>query len=271
MRYYRIIFFLFCGLMVFPRVAFAAHISFIPESVQAHVGDDIAVDVVLDTEQASINAVDLTLLYPRLISVKSISRTNSVFSLWIHEPSFTATSIVLQGGVPGGIVTGHGVIARLMLRANAVGTGSIVPDGSSTVLLNDGVGTAAPLTVSPVAISVSARAPSATPASSTPVPSDTESPQAFSIFIGSDLSVFTGKYFASFFTTDAGSGMDHYEISEAGDVFRVARSPFLLADQRLRSVIRVRAYDDAGNMREAVWPGFFHRLWWWIIGLFGFH
>jgi hypothetical protein len=260
-----------CIVALFPRAAFAARIYFSPEAIQAHVGDTATVDVMLDTEQQSVNAVDLTILYPRLVSVQHVTHANSVLSLWIGEPNVTATSIVLQGGVPSGIVTDHGVIARLVVRANAVGQGGIALDPSSKVLLNDGAGTFAPLTAAPAAITVVARASSATPAVAASAPVDTTQPEGFSINIGSDPSVFGGKSFASFFTTDAGSGMDHYEISEAGGVYRVARSPFLLADQRLHSVIRVRAYDAAGNVREAVWPGFFHRLWWWIIGIFGFH
>lgn len=272
MRFIRIIIplVILSGAMLLPATVFAARIYLVPTSTEVHVGDTITIDVMLDTEQESVNAVDLAIIYPQLFSIKSISRSGSVMTLWIQDPNFNAKNIVLQGGVPGGIVTGRGIIARVVVRASAVGTGILVPDPSSKVLLNDGSGTPAHLTVSSLTLNVSARAPSVAPGDPEPTVSDTTSPNSFSIDIGTDPSVFSGKHFASFFTTDAGSGMDHYEISQAGGEFRVARSPFLLEDQKLHSVLRVRAYDAAGNWREEVWPGFFRRLWWWIIGIFGF-
>jgi hypothetical protein len=260
-----------CAIFLAPSSAFAARIFFSSENIQAHVGDEIPVDVLLDTEQASVNAVDLSIVFPPLVSVKNISRSGSILSLWIQEPSSTARSILLQGGVPGGVVISRGVIAHLILRANAVGRGSLAFDAASTALLNDGAGTSAHLIGNLLNINVVAREADKAPAAATPLPSDTQRPVGFSISIGSDPSVFQGKNFASFYTTDKKSGMDHYEISEGRGVFRVARSPFLLADQKLHSVILVRAYDAAGNWREEVWPGIFRRFWWWIIGIFGFH
>lgn len=86
--------------------------------------------------------------------------------------------------------------------------------------------------------------------------------------MGQDPRVFGGKYFVSFFTTDSKSGVDHYEIKEGDNGYKTAQSPYLLSDQNLRSVVRVRAYDVAGNYRESVYPGIFKRFWWWITGFF---
>ena len=86
---------------------------------------------------------------------------------------------------------------------------------------------------------------------------DTKAPEEFTPKIGQDSSVFEGKYFLSFYTTDKMSGTDHYEISEIKDKqqdkdnWKVVKSPYVLEDQTLNSIIKVKAVDKAGNERIA--------------------
>ena len=76
---------------------------------------------------------------------------------------------------------------------------------------------------------------------------DATSPEKFQAEIGQDPSVFEGKYFLGFSTTDKTSGVDYYEVKEGKGDFKKAQIPYLLEDQTLRSKIVVRAVDKAGN------------------------
>jgi hypothetical protein len=76
------------------------------------------------------------------------------------------------------------------------------------------------------------------------------------------------KYMASFFTTDSSSGISHYEIgvlnkndlNNASPIFVETTSPYVVpmdAESSLR--VFVRAYDNAGNVRESyldLYPGY---------------
>jgi len=78
--------------------------------------------------------------------------------------------------------------------------------------------------------------------------------------IGKDPSMFEGKYFLSFLAIDKSSGIDHYEVREEKiDLFGTAKvsgwevnkSPYLIKDQTLGSLVKVKAVDRAGNERIA--------------------
>jgi len=89
---------------------------------------------------------------------------------------------------------------------------------------------------------------------------DTTPPEALEPQIGQEPKVFEGKYFIAFSTIDKQTGIDYYEILEAdkrgyqrGTIrkaeWKKGSSPYLLEDQSLRSVIKVKAVDKAGNER----------------------
>ena len=86
---------------------------------------------------------------------------------------------------------------------------------------------------------------------------DTTSPKEFILQI---VDIEDKKYLV-FSTTDATSGIDHYELSEIdsnwlGDIkseqeikWKIVESPYLLEDQKLRSIIKIKAVDKADNER----------------------
>jgi hypothetical protein len=87
---------------------------------------------------------------------------------------------------------------------------------------------------------------------------DSTPPEDFKPEIGKDPTIFGGKYFLSFATTDKMSGIDHFEILEADRrgfkrgttrkaEWKRVESPYLLEDQSLQSIIKVKAVDKAGN------------------------
>ncbi len=254
----------------------AAQISFETPVTTTAVGDTIVFHVRLNTEGASINAVDLGIMYPGILSVKSISKSGSFIQLWVKEPSYTDSTIFLSGGLPGGIVSGNTIAATITFEAKSVGDGALGLSPASSILLNDGSGTSVPISLQTPTIHVIPRKPNESPkvlsdAGDIAVKqanSDFIKPNGFDINIGSDGRLFSGQYFVSFFATDSGSGVDHYQLKEGDGPYMLARSPYLLSDQTLHSVIRVRTYDVGGNYREEVYPNWFIRVWWSILRLF---
>lgn len=108
---------------------------------------------------------------------------------------------------------------------------------------------------------------------------DATLPSPFELEIGKDPTLFEGRYFLSFAATDKTSGLDHYEISETKrgreDVWKIGTSPYLLEDQSLESIIRVRALDKAGNEQVAEFfppekPPFFQMAILIVVGVVGF-
>jgi len=104
---------------------------------------------------------------------------------------------------------------------------------------------------------------------------DSVPPEPFELEIGKDPSIFEGKNFLSFATTDKTSGIDYYEISETKgngqEILKKAKSPHILEDQSLQSVIKVKAVDKAGNeqMAEIIPPEKPIVLWKTIVALAG--
>jgi hypothetical protein len=103
------------------------------------------------------------------------------------------------------------------------------------------------------------------------VTKDKSPPEPFEMGVGRDPGIFDNKYFISFFATDRESGIDYYEVKEGDQTFVRAESPYLLKDQSLRSTIKVKAVDKAGNERLTELPAsypplpFYKTALFWII------
>lgn len=278
-----VILLIFSFLFLNNRSAYAARVFFEPVEKNYSVEDQFYVDVKIDTEGKEINTIVLNISYPPMAEIKNISKADSLIQLWLKEPGFTDKNILLSGGIPGGIKTSSGQIARINFEAKAIGDGGLQVLPSSMALLNDGQGTSVNLSAGSSVFHIlpkikpNAQKPGSTPERSLLPPVKEQilqkkiKPDNFVISIERDTEVFGGQYFVSFFTKnsdDSISGIDHYEIKTGAGPYKVAKSPYLLSDQSLRSVIRVRAYNTDGNFRESVYPGLLKRIWWWITNLF---
>ena len=130
------------------------------------------------------------------------------------------------------------------------------------VLLNDGAGTRAPLTSlgGTFTLEKTAGDDGVVDAWREAVRQDTNPPEQFSITLTRDEIAFAGKHFIVFSTTDKQTGISHYEVNEepvlefsqfkwggVGVPWVKAESPYVLEDQSLNSIIRVKAIDKAGN------------------------
>lgn len=103
---------------------------------------------------------------------------------------------------------------------------------------------------------------------------DVIQPEPFVVELHQRSDIFNGLYYIIFSTVDKQSGVDHYEVLEIkpnevigiepsrslmdrlfgkkknAPNWKVAEMPYLLEDQSLESIIKVRALDKAGNSRQ---------------------
>lgn len=264
-----------------PQFVQAASLYIDPASTTISRGDSVTMAVRLDTDEAAgecINAVDATITYDPSVQPVDISLGDSIFSVWVEEPVIdpAARTITFAGGIPNGYcgrIAGDprlsNVIVEIVFRSPGlqIGGGAEVNSASVTIspdsvaYLNDGQGTPASLRTFASVINLDRGAgPDINDTWRSEVQTDTTPPQQFSIELARDEKAFNGEYFIVFNTADKETGISHYEVMEepVADLSRFSwgradapwvrtRSPYVLADQSLNSVIRVRALDKAGN------------------------
>lgn len=244
----------------------------IPE--EAAKADVFAVTMRLETVAAQcINVVDAVLQYPPEVEVVDISTGSSILRLWPEAPTVNAEAgtISFAGGIPNGYcgpVEGDPGVTNALLDIYFQ-----IPPGSDMTEFplsfaravgypNDGRGEPRPLETRSYVFPVEAMREGVLKNEWIDrVQADTESPAPFSLALDRDESgAYNGKYYVAFNTTDKQSGIDRYEVIEEPlnnlDLFRWGAanapwqevvSPYVLEDQSLNSIIRVKAIDKAGN------------------------
>lgn len=124
-------------------VANAANLSLVPSSGNVNVGDNIQIRVVLSSSDKPANAVSGTINFPsNLLTLNSISKSNSVVNVWPVEPSYSNTNgtVNFDGVVLSGYQGSNGTILTLFFRAKSAGLANIKFNNTS-VLAHDGAGT----------------------------------------------------------------------------------------------------------------------------------
>ena len=278
----------FVGLFLFAFQTHAATLYIEPHEAELYPGDTLALSVRVDTdEDECINVIDGVLELSDNITPVDISLGESIFPLWVEQPTIhTETNTVsFAGGIPNGYcgrIDGDprltNVILELIVQASGLQTTQSDDDESdptayvtfgdaTQVLLNNNAGTRAPLRTLDASIRVH-KDPSGAIVNEwgERIDIDDIPPSKFSITLTSDPSIFGGRHFVAFNSTDKQSGIDHYEVMEEpiddtgifdwGAVnapWVAARSPYLLQDQTLNSTIRIKAVDKAGNEYIAVY------------------
>lgn len=267
--------------------ASAATLSIDPPLGHFGPGDTFVLTVRLDTTpEECVNAVSAEINYPTdWMKASAVSKGESFLTLWPEEPSVDLLKGVVRfdGGIPAGYcgrVQGDpgktNIVAKIIftIPGNMIGgktaSGTVplaVMFGPSTkILLNDGFGTAAPLTLQSGAYVRELSSVGLKNEWLDIVHQDTIAPELFQVQLAHDANTFQGKYFIIFSTVDKQSGVDHYEVSEDDPnqfgfvrgkkyekaLFARAKSPYVLTDQELKSRVTVRAYDAAGNVSEAI-------------------
>lgn len=142
----RIFIFLLIGfLSLSPSVVQAATLDFSPIHTNASVGTTFTETIFVSSTNQAINAISGTISFPpELLQVISVSKANSLLSLWVQDPTFSNAdgTISFSGIVPNpGFIGSPGRVFSIQFRAKKSGTAAIVFSASSQVLANDGNGT----------------------------------------------------------------------------------------------------------------------------------
>lgn len=132
-----------CGVFLASApVTLAADILMAPATGSYSVGQTFTVAVRVSPAGSSINAVEAGLKFnPAVLSVVSVSKEGSIFSLWTTEPAFsnTAGTITFGGGSPAPF-TAQSNLLNVTFRTLAAGSGALTV-GNASVLAADGKGT----------------------------------------------------------------------------------------------------------------------------------
>ena len=125
------------------KAASVASLYFSPSSNSYYLGESFSVSVYVSSATQAMNAASGTIIFPTdKLQVSSISKSGSIFTLWVEDPIYSNTSgaISFEGIVlnPGYVGSG-GKILTINFLAKAAGTAAL-SFSSASVLANDGLG-----------------------------------------------------------------------------------------------------------------------------------
>lgn len=140
-----IIIIIFVALAVFPYLARAEGATFYinPSGGEYTVGKNITAVIYVNSGGNKINAAEGLIQFPvNKLKVISVSRSNSIFSLWAVEPNFdnTTGTITFAGGNPQAFSGSSGKIISIVFSLKGSGESKINFSGGR-ILLADGSGT----------------------------------------------------------------------------------------------------------------------------------
>ncbi len=114
-----------------------------PSSGTYAVGSIIPVDVIVDTNGETINAISGTLVFPKALVVPtSVKKNDSIVTLWIQQPSISAetSEVSFEGLVLNPGFSGRGKVLTVYFEVRATGS-PVISFSSGLTLANDGFGT----------------------------------------------------------------------------------------------------------------------------------
>jgi len=180
------ILFLFAVFFLFSiSYAVAADLTLIPSTGSYNVGQTFTATVRAVPSGNNVNAVEATLAFnPAVLSVVSISKEGSVFSLWTTEPTFSNTAGTIQfgGGSPTPFTTTSNIVT-ITFRAVTEGSAAVTVTNAS-ILAADGRGTDVFRTGISANYTVAAASTPQTPPPSTPTPTTPQRDDEQAIIFG---------------------------------------------------------------------------------------
>lgn len=245
------------GVFSLATQAYAAQLYFETPAQEVGVGQRFKVSIYVHSEGETVNAFGGTVHIPLFLTPISINDGNSIVALWSKRPEIESNEIMFAGIVPSGWNGNKGFLFSFIAEANLSGNEDIgLTD--TLVLLHDGKGTSASLSVESLSFSANS---DTLLVEFEEMTDDKEPPEVFTLEVWYDIGLFSGDAFLVFTAQDKGSGIDHYEIletqkklrDETKDSWEYAESPYRLHDQSLKSFVYVRAVDRTGNVRVSVY------------------
>ena len=212
-------------------------------------------EILLDTEGETINTIDGSIQISSSHSdltkiIQSLSTRASAFTLWPNKPSLSKGDISFVGGVPNGI-KGKDIILFTVMLASNDSTDISFSAKSVSGFLNDGQASKIDIKLSPASFVVSPIGDVSNSDLAKVIMEDKTPPKPFDIEVGRDDSIYDGKIFISFSTTDDDSGINRYEVIEGSNPVIRSGSPYVLTNQGANETITVIAVDNAGNIQAS--------------------
>jgi len=247
---------------VLPFGARAAILYFKPDSGKYYQDETFSVHLMIDTEKDCINTVKGEIDFSKdVLEAVNFATGNSILTIWLQTPKIDQNlgKISFIGGIPGGYcgpLPGEpgelDLLLKIFFKTKREGMANLRFSEESQVLLNDSLGTPAKLTIKGAVFTILPGIPEVPKEEwQAELEKDNIPPEPFEIEIHQEPAIFEGKYFIIFSTTDKQTGIDYYEIKEGKRDWKRGESPYLLEDQDLKSIIKVKAVDKAGNERLA--------------------
>ena len=233
----------------------AAILSLESSGSQYYSGDTFLVEIRLDTQGEVINAIEASLKFPQaVLEVEDFTTGGSILSLWLGKAEINQNegSLFFSGGAPGGYLGKNGLIGRIIFKVSEGIKGDNYTQidfiKETKVLLNDGRGTEAKLSLTRLGLNISSEEKEENQWQ-IELAEDNTPPEIFEIKINRNPTIFEGKYFIVFSAVDKQTGIDNYFVKEGRGDWQPANSPYVLKNQRLINTIQVKAVDKAGNER----------------------
>ncbi|MCX6702939.1 MAG: cohesin domain-containing protein [Candidatus Wolfebacteria bacterium] len=249
-------------------LANAAELKLDSSQKEVGAGQQIEVALTLDSQNQILNALEAKIFWSDNLEFISVNEGDSIVGLWVQRPELKDNQIFFSGIMPGGYRgvqssawqgVQPGEVLRMVFQAKEIGLAKIFLN-NARVLLNNGTGTEAKLTVRGLNLNIGEK-----PGQVFTEKADNIPPEEFFPDMANDPNIFSGKWFLIFKARDFGSGIGHYEILEDYPLFYfkniffwqrnnsiTAESPYVLLRQDLKSRITVKAVDKSGNFRVAV-------------------
>jgi len=255
----KIYFILIFSAIFLPGSVLASSVYISTNHSEFFVGDTIVFSVRIDSEGKDINAVEGEVLLDHAVDAVFLTNINisgSTFSLWPRKPlpSERKTRISFVGGVPGGLIAKDAIIFNVVFKLEKTGQIALSPNNIE-VYLNDGKGTKDEVSIKNLIVDILPKKSDAQSVDdwSNLISNDKTAPEPFEIYLGQEDSVFDGKKFLSFNTTDKQSGIAYYEVIESNLPPVRSSDTYILQEQNKPVKVTVIAYDSAGNARESVY------------------
>ncbi|MEI7741537.1 MAG: hypothetical protein WCJ29_03465 [bacterium] len=240
--------FVFIFLFCFASPVFAARINISVSDNQVAPGSPVIMRVLLDTQGATINAVEGELrLSGKAFAIKSVSEAHTQVTEWLDRPMAISgkdeITIPFSGLIIGGVSGKSITLFNFEVQAIAANAGS-VRLVNAVGYLNDGNATPVSLTLNPV-FSLDKSLESV-------LKQDSVAPEPFGVVLNRDLNLYNFRWYLMYSAKDRDSGVSWYEIREPdGHIYQTTELTYALHDQTTSGKIIVTAVDRYGNRREA--------------------
>ncbi len=226
----------------------AAQIYFeqkLPKTANIRAGDEILLDVILDSKDVEYNALEGHLSVSSEFSIKEIVTGNSLISIWLENPqNHENDQVTFSGITPSGYNNQRGLIFSVILKAEKRGSGKITVNNLN-LFRNDGLGTREAESSVEKTFYIGDLSRGEIPYTITL--EDSKNPMIAEVELVREKDLFDGDWSLLFLGSDKGSGIERFSVIEGSEIFENVSSPYHITHQRLNKKISLIAHDADGN------------------------